>query len=300
MYGDAGAASTPDSDLLEQLTPEQQKVSFHHQPLWAKSLIVAAGPVANFILAIAVFTYFIFTVGLSSTQPIVGEIVPKSPAAAAGLQAGDLITQVDARSIKTFNDIPEALMTNLGTPVKLHVVRGKKEFDLTITPSTIDEKDVLGNNQKRPLIGIRSQKISYENVGLLAAVGAASERTYDMCVTSLHVLGQIITGKRSSRDLKGPLGIAKLSGVVTNQGGTMSETVHMILWFVALLSVNLGLVNLFPIPMLDGGHLAFYLIEGLRGRPVAERVQEYSFRLGVALICSLMALSLFNDVRQML
>ena len=300
MFGDAGAASTPDAELLEHLSPEQQRVSFHHQPLWAKSLIVAAGPVANFILAIVVFSYFIFTVGLSSTKPVVGELVPDSPAAAAGLKTGDRITKIDDRTIKTFNDIPDALMTNLGTPIQVHVVRDSKELDFTITPTTIEEKDALGNTQKRPLIGIRSQKITYENVGLLAAVGAATERTYDMCATSLHVLGQIVTGKRSSRDLKGPLGIAKLSGEVTNQGDSMSETARMILWFVALLSVNLGLVNLFPIPMLDGGHLAFYLIEGLRGRPVAERVQEYSFRFGVALIGGLMALSLFNDVRQML
>jgi regulator of sigma E protease len=256
--------------------------------------------VANFLLAIAVFTYLIFTVGISSTQPIVGELVPSSPAAASGLKAGDRITKINERAIKTFNDIPDALMTNLGTPVTLHVRRGDREFDLTITPSTIDEKDALGHVQKRPLIGIRSQKITYENVGLIAAIGAATERTYAMCVTSLHVLGQIITGERSSRDLKGPLGIAKLSGEVTQQGDSMSETLRMIIWFVALLSVNLGLVNLFPIPMLDGGHLAFYLIEGVRGRPMAERMQEYSLRVGMALVGGLMALSLVNDLRQML
>ena len=300
MFGDAGAASTPDAPLLAHLSADEKRVSFHHQPLWAKSLIVAAGPVANFLLAIAVFTYLIFTVGISSTQPIVGELMPSSPAAASGLKAGDRITKIDERAIKTFNDIPDALMTNLGTPVTLHVRRGDHEFDLTITPSTIDEKDALGHVQKRPLIGIRSQKITYENVGLIAALGAATERTYDMCVTSLHVLGQIITGKRSSRDLKGPLGIAKLSGEVTQQGDSMSETLRMIIWFVALLSVNLGLVNLFPIPMLDGGHLAFYLIEGVRGRPMAERMQEYSFRVGMALVGGLMALSLVNDLRQML
>ena len=300
MYGDAGAASTPDNALMSDMSDADKKRSFHHQPLWAKSLIVAAGPAANFILAIAVFTYFIFTVGLSSTQPVVGEIVPKSPAEMAGLQTGDRIIRIDTRTVKTFNDIPEALLTNLGTPVQLHIVRGEKTFDLTITPTTIEEKDALGNTQKRPLIGIRSQKITYENVGLLAAVAAATERTYDMCVTSLHVLGQMIAGKRSTDDLKGPLGIAKLSGDVTSQGDTTGQTLRMILWFVALLSVNLGLVNLFPIPMLDGGHLLFYCIEGLRGRPLAERVQEYSFRFGVALIGSLMALSLFNDVRQML
>jgi len=297
MFGDAGAASTPDAELLEHLSPEQQRVSFHHQPLWAKSLIVAAGPVANFILAIVVFSYFIFTVGLSSTKPIVGELVPDSPAAAAGLKTGDRITKIDDRTIKTFNDIPDALMTNLGTPIQVHVVRDSKELDFTITPTTIEEKDALGNTQKRPLIGIRSQKITYENVGLLAAVGAATERTYDMCVTSLHVLGQIITGKRSSRDLKGPLGIAKISGEATSQGDSTREALRTVLWIVAILSTNLGLVNLFPIPMLDGGHLIFYLAEFLRGKPIGDRIQEYSFKIGLAIIASLMIFSVFNDIR---
>jgi regulator of sigma E protease len=300
MFGDAGAASNPDDEKIAAMTSAEKKQSFHHQPLWAKALIVAAGPAANFLLAIAVFTYFIFTIGIASTQPVVGDVVTGSPAAQAGLKSGDRITKIDARNISTFNDIPDAIMTNLGTPVTVHVVRDAKAFELTITPSILEEKDALGNMQKRPLIGLRSQKITYENVGLFHAIIAATGRTYDMCVTSLHVLGQIITGERSATDLKGPIGIAKLSGEVTNQGESMSETLRMILWFIALLSVNLGLVNLFPIPMLDGGHLLFYAIEGLRGRPLAEKVQAFSFRIGVALIASLMAFSLFNDLRQIL
>jgi len=300
MFGDAGAASNPDTPALETMTAEEKKQSFHHKPLWAKALIVFAGPAANFLLAIAVFTYFIFTTGMSSTQPVVGDVLKGSPAAAAGLQSGDRIITVDSREISTFNDIPEAMMTNLGAPVALLITRGEKQFELTITPTTIEEKDVLGKPQKRHMIGIRSQKITYHDVGLAAAVMEATKRTYGMCATSLHVLGQMITGERSTRDLKGPIGIAELSGEVTRQGETTSETIHMILWFIALLSVNLGMVNLFPIPMLDGGHLAFYAIEALRGRPLAERVQEYSLRVGVALIGTLMAFSLFNDVRQML
>lgn len=298
MFGDSTAASTPDTEALHKMSAKEKKVSFHFKPLWAKAIIVAAGPVANFILAIAVFTYFIFTVGLNSTEPVVGSLIPKTPAVAAGLKAGDRIVSVDGEEMHTFNDIPAKLVTNLGKPVTLDVLRGEKHLTLKLTPILFEEKDALGNPQKRPLIGIRSQKITYKDVGLATALVAATERTYDMCATTLKVLGQIVTGNRGTEDLKGPIGIAKLSGEVTAQGETMSETVRMILWFIALLSVNLGLINLLPIPMLDGGHLAFYSVEALRGRPMAAKFQEYSFRLGFAIIACLMALSLFNDVKQ--
>lgn len=300
MFGDAGAASTPDGKNIKRMTAAQKKVSFHHKPLWKKGLIVAAGPISNFLLAIIVFTYFIFTTGLASTKPVVGQIMPHTPAAAAGLKSGDVVLKVDARVMKNFNDIPDAIMTNLGTPVTLTIERKGKQFEKTLTPTWYEDKDALGNPVKRPLLGIRSQQITYEDVGLFPALWIATEKTYDMCASSLKVLGQMITGKRSTEELKGPLGIAKLSGEVTQQGDTLGETARMILWFIALLSVNLGLVNLLPIPMLDGGHLAFYAIEGVRGRPMAEKFQEYGYRFGFIIIAGLMALSLFNDVKNIL
>lgn len=299
MYGDAGAASTGDNKKLKRMTAAQKKISFHHKPLWAKAAVVAAGPIANFLLAILVFTYFIFTVGLTSTQPVIGSVIKDSPAAHAGLRAGDRILKVDNKRIKTFNDIPAAIITNLGTPVELTIVRHGKEFTKTITPKEIEEKDVVGNSVKRPLIGFRSQKVTYEDVGLAQSLWTATVKTYDMCATSLKVLGQMIDGDRSVEELKGPIGIAKLSGDVTKQGEDLKDTVQMFLWFVALLSVNLGMVNLFPIPMLDGGHLLFYCIEAVQGRPLAEKFQEYSFRFGFLLIAGLMALTLLNDVRQL-
>ena len=299
MFGDSGAASTPDFGSLDAMTPEEKRQSFHFRPLWAKALIVAAGPVANFILAIAVFTYFIFTVGLSSTEPVVGELMPNTPAVSAGLKPGDRITEVDGKHIGTFDDIVSAVMINLGKPVALSIERGTEHLTLSLTPMEYEEKDVLGHVVKHPLIGIRSQKLTYENVDLPTALSAAISRTYGMCLTTVHVMGQMISGERSTKDLKGPLGIAKLSGEITSHGETMSETLRTILWFVALLSVNLGFVNLLPIPMLDGGHLAFYCIEALRGRPMAARFQDYSYRVGLAIVASLMALSLFNDVRHL-
>jgi len=299
MFGDAGAASTADVDKIEAMNEADRKVSFHFQALWKKALIVAAGPMANFLLTIAVFTFFIFTTGLASTKPVVGDVLKDSPAAEAGLQKGDLILTLDGKKMRRFDDISSAMATSLGEPVTLEVKREGSIFSLVITPRIFEEKDMLGNPVKRPIIGISSQKITYHEVGIGTALLEAIKRTYGLCVASLKVLGQMISGERSAEDLKGPLGIAKLSGEATQQGETLSETLRTVLWFIALLSANLGLINLFPIPLLDGGHLAFYAVEAVRGRPMAERFQEMGYRVGIVFIATLMVFTLFNDLRQL-
>lgn len=300
MYGDASAASNADNSALERMTKEQQRVSFHFQPLFKKAIIVAAGPLANFILSIAIFTYFIFTVGITSTKPVIGSVMPDSPAYAAGLKADDQILSIDGKKITHFRDIATEIALNIGAPVSLLVKRGNSEFPLTLTPMTFDDTDAFGNAIKRPVIGIKSKTLVFKEVGLPMALWHATTQTYEMCETSIRVIGQMIRGDRSAEELKGPLGIAKLSGDATSAGETTKDAARTILWFIAMLSVNLGFVNLFPIPMLDGGHLLFYVIEGMRGRPLAEKVQEYSFRLGFALLSCLMAFTIFNDVRQLL
>lgn len=299
MFGDAGAASTADVDKIEAMNEAERKVSFHFQALWKKALIVAAGPMANFLLTIAVFTFFIFTTGLTSTEPVVGNVLKDSPAAEAGLQKGDRILTLDGRKMRRFDDISSAMVTSVGAPVTLEVKREGKVFSRVITPRVIEETDMLGNPVSRPIIGISSEQIVFQDVGLATALAEAVRRTYGLCVASLKVLGQMVTGERSVGELKGPVGIAKLSGDATQQGETLSETVRTVLWFIALLSANLGLINLFPIPMLDGGHLAFYAVEAVRGRPMAERFQEFGYRVGVVFIVTLMAFTLFNDLRQL-
>lgn len=298
MFGDASAASTPDKAAMQAMSTAERKQSLHHQPLLAKAFIVAAGPAANFLLTIAVLTYFLYTVGITSTQPIVGEVMKDTPAAAAGLKPGDRIAAIDGKKMRSFNDIPEALVTNLYTPVTLTVERGEKTLSLTITPIEFAEKDVTGNLAKRPLIGIRSQKMTRENVNFPSAVWLATEKTYDICATNLRALGQIIAGDRSATNLTGTLGIAKLSGDITQQGDSTRETLMTMLWFIAMISAGIGLVNLFPLPMLDGGHLMFYAIEGIMRRPLPERFTEYSYRVGFAIVMMLMVFTLFNDARK--
>lgn len=300
MFGDQGAASTPDDDKLDHMSEDEKNKSFHFKALWQKALIVVAGPAANFILTISILTYFLYTTGISSTEPIIGEIIDDTPAQEAGLKEGDRIVRVDGEEVEVFGDIPNLIATNLGTPVLLDIVRDGEDLSLTITPISYDDKDALGNPVKRPLIGFRSQKLTVTDVSFPEAIWQATGRTYDLCAMSLRFLGQMVTGQRSADDLKGPVGIAKLSGQVTQSGDSISETVRMILWFIAMLSANLGLINLFPIPMLDGGHLMYYGLEAVSGKPVAKKFQEFGFRIGFLLIASLMVFTLYNDIRQIL
>lgn len=293
MFGDASAASTEDSDAIDNMSDADKARTFHHKPLYKKAAIVAAGPLFNFLLTISVFTYFIMTTGLPSAEPIVGQIMPDSPAQSAGLQSGDRITQINDDKVSSFNDIPYLIATNLGTPVTLHVERGDKKMNVVLTPKEVEDDDGLGNKMKHPLIGIKSVEIKYHDVGLVHALGESTRRTYMMCTSTLKVMGQIITGKRGASDLKGPIGIAQLSGQATQ------KDFHTTLWLIALLSVNLGLVNLFPIPLLDGGHLAYYAAEALRGRPLAQKVQEWGFRVGFAMLAMLMAFTVLNDVKRL-
>ena len=220
--------------------------------------------------------------------------MPDSPALASGLKAGDHVLKINEDSVSNFGDIPYLISTNLGTPVTLHILRGEKEMTLTMTPKEVEDDDGLGNKVKHPVIGIKSVDIKYTDVGLLKALDESVHRTYMICASTLKVIGQMATGKRDASGLKGPVGIAQLSGQATE------KDFHTTLWLIAMLSANLGLVNLFPIPMLDGGHLAYYAAETFRGRPLAQKVQEWGFRVGFAILAMLMAFTLINDLRKLL
>lgn len=295
MLGDANAASTPDAAQNAVMTEEEKAHAFHYKPLWKKALIVAAGPLFNFLLTVVVLTGLVYTNGIPTMPPVVGEIVKGSAAEESGLEPGDVILSVDKNLVRDFNDIPRLLATNLGTPVLLEIQRQQDIFTLTITPKMQTAKDAFGNDISRPLIGIQSQPYAqdYEpqQLSLSASFMEGVKRTYLICDTTLQAVGQILVGERSANELQGPIGIAKLSGQATQMN------LSTIFWFIAMLSANLGLINLFPIPLLDGGHLLYYTIEAATGRPLAEKIQEYGFRLGFALVASLMAFTLINDLR---
>lgn len=293
MYGDASEASTP-LEEIEHLSEEEKQKTFHYKPLYKKAAIVAAGPLANFVLTIVILTVLILTHGLDSTEPIAREVAKGKPAEAAGIKPEDRILTIEGQKVSFFSDISRILITNIGTPVKIQIDRGGKIINVTLTPAMEKDTDPFGNDYMRPIIGITS-KMNFHNVTLPQAIAGATYKTYELCDTTLRVIGQIISGERAAKDIiKGPLGMAKLSGQAAEKGID-----HMVL-LMALISSNLGLVNLFPIPMLDGGYLLFYAIEVVWGKPPGKRFQEYGMRIGMALIVMLMTFAILNDTRNWL
>jgi regulator of sigma E protease len=220
-------------------------------------------------------------------------VLPGSAAAAAGIKQGDVITSLDHRAVASFEDVVQIVLLNTGTPIDVVVRRDGSEQTLRVTPEMVDRKDRFGNHHRFGQLGIRAtEQPVFTRLNPARAVWEACRQTWSVVATTLDGVGQMITGARTTEDLGGPLKIAKMSGEVA-QGGLIS-----LINFMALLSVNLGLINLFPIPVLDGGHLLFYAAEAVLGRPLGPRAQEYGFRIGLALVLTLMVFATWNDLVQ--
>ncbi len=289
FFGDADAASTPGSELPE-MTEAEKAVSFHHKRLGQRAAIVAAGPIANFLFAIVVFAILYIFVGQPFTPPEIGGVVPGSAAERADLRAGDRVVSIDGATIERFEDIQRIVQLNLDRPLTMVVRRDGRDVTVTAAPTVTEETDRLGNRVRLARLGIRGGGMEFVQHGPGEALVRATQETYIQSVATLKALGQIIVGHRSSDELGGPIRIAQMSGEVA-QGGVGS-----LLAFLAILSINLGLINLFPVPLLDGGHLLFYAFEAIRGRPLGERAQEYGFRVGMVLVFSLMIFATWNDL----
>jgi regulator of sigma E protease len=293
FFGDSDATSTTqDADAAEEMTEAEKSVSFHHKRLGQRFSIVAAGPLANFLFAIVVFAGFFMVFGQPRSLPVVGEVMSGSAAEESGLLPGDLILSIDGKSVAHFQDVQRLVPLSNGEPMDVMVRRDGAERSLTVTPHMVDLDDGLGNTVKVARIGIQVSLSpdDMRRLGPMDAIGAAVSQTWSLSADTLTYLGQMISGDRSTDELGGPVRIARFSGKAAERG------LADIVMFVALLSVNLGLINLFPIPMLDGGHLMFYTLEALRGRPLTARVQEYGFRIGLALVLALMVFATWNDL----
>lgn len=293
MFGDADPASNPDADKLDAMTEAQKTEAFHYKPLPQKAAIVVAGPLFNFVFAIIVLTGFFTFVGYLQTLPVVGEFMPDSAAQQAGLQVGDRFIEIEGRTTRTFGDIQSVVRLHPGIPVEAKIQRGEEILDITITPKVHEIKDVLGETVRIGLIGVSSKDVVYEKLPFDQAFIQSFRSTYQICADTLRAMKQMVTGQRGLEELGGPIRIAQYSGESARQGW------QTMLWFMAMLSINLGLINLFPIPMLDGGHLAFYLLEAVRGRPMAVKIQEYSLRFGFALLVTLMVFVTVNDIMRL-
>ncbi|WP_138380127.1 RIP metalloprotease RseP [Luteithermobacter gelatinilyticus] len=290
FFGDASAASTPDGSL-PHMSEEERKVAFHYKSLPQRAAIVFAGPFANLLLAVLILASFYITFGQIYTPPIVDEVVPGSPAEQAGLQPNDRIVSVDGVAVESFNDIKTRIMLNLEEPVSLEIDRGGRLIEVSLTPRLEEVDDGYGNIQRVALIGVRSVgRSEIRELSVPAAFWAGVERTWDIIQMSFRGLGQILFGDRSAKELGGPIKIAQVVSQSAEQG------IFSYISIIAMISINLGIINLLPIPMLDGGHLLFYGFEAALGRKLSEKTQELGFRIGLILILGLMVFATLNDI----
>ncbi|MET0250627.1 MAG: RIP metalloprotease RseP, partial [Novosphingobium sp.] len=287
--GDMNPASVPDADWL-QLPAAEREQCFQAKPLWQRALIVLAGPFSNFLFAILILAAFLVAYGQLVASPTIGVVEPRSVAAVAGLRSGDKIVSVNGSAVAEFGDIARLVAPHPGERLRITLVRDGTPQALEATAARKVERDRFGNEFARGYLGIGPAAAEVREVGVGRAVVLAVRQTRDMIGMMVTGIGQIITGRRSVDELGGPLKIAKFSGEQLSLGWRAFIT------FTAFISINLGFINLLPIPVLDGGHLAFYAAEAIRRRPVSRRSQDWAFRTGVAFVLVLMVLVTINDV----
>ena len=290
FFGDAGFASDRDTALDQKMSDAEREISFHHKGLAQKIAIVSAGPIANFVLAIAILTSIFVMYGRPYTPPVIGAVLEDSAAAAAGLQVGATIVKINQTRTDRFEEIRDIVIFRPEQTLDLLVIRDGAEINLRATPRLSEFTDNLGNVHQIGLLGISVGSQEYQQLMIGPALIAAMGETYAWIERTLLGLGQIISGTRSAQELGGPILIAQMAGDQAANGPLSFFN------FIFILSVTLGLINLFPIPVLDGGHLLFYALEAIRGRPLGERAQEYAYFLGLTFIVSLMIFTVVNDL----
>lgn len=287
--GDMNPASQPNPEWLA-LPAEERAQTFQAKPLWQRAIIVAAGPAINFALAILILAGFAYAYGESKTPPVIGLVAEQSAAASAGLQIGDRITAIGGRSVETFDDLATYARIRPQERVRVDYIRADTPATTDMLIGMVRERDRFGNEFELGRIGIGPAQPIRVPVSLIAAPLIGIERTGAIVGMMVDTIGQIVTGRRSIDELGGPLRIAQVSGQQMSLG--MVEFVGLI----ALISINLGFINLLPVPMLDGGHLLFYAIEAVRRRPVRPEVFEWAFRGGLVALLALMFFVTVNDL----
>jgi regulator of sigma E protease len=291
--GDADATSRPDVEVAANMTAEQRKGALQFKPLHQRAWVAASGPLANFLLAIVLLTGLLLYAGHTIVTPVIGEITPGSPAAAAGIKAGDIVTKVDDTVITDFQQLPEIISVSGGASLAIGVRRAGRDMTIQIVPRLMKTRDLLGNSTSQVVIGVRPDPHAparHESYGLVGAFSAACTETWNIAKGTILGIAQMIRGHASADQLSGPVGIAKMTRQVADFGFLA------LLNLAAILSVSIGLANLFPIPLLDGGHLLYYACEAVLGRPLGARAQDVGFRLGLVLVLGLMLLTTWNDL----
>ena len=296
FFGDDSEASTPSSKSLAVMTEEERNNSFHHKKVGARAAIVAAGPIANFILAIVIFAALFTFFGKPSTTARVDSVQEGSAAQAAGFQPGDIVTAIDGATIDSFTAMQRIVAGEAGRAHSFTVKRGDSALVLSATPELKEITDNFGNVHRMGVLGIQRTNapgdVMTERVDPVTALWLGVKETWFFIDQTLSYIGNVFTGRASPDQIGGPIRIAQISGQVATLG--LAPLIHL----AGMLSVSIGLLNLFPVPLLDGGHLLFYAAEVVRGRPLSDRSQEYGFRVGLALVLMLMVFAFYNDVHQ--
>ena len=298
FFGDRNVYSQADhKEILEKYSEEDQKKLFTLKPLYQRSLIVFGGPLANFLLALVIFFSIYTFVGKDFTPAVINEVQKDSPAMAGGLKQNDVILEIDGNKVESIMDVSKFITMSTDEIIDFKVKRSYDELILKVKPNIVPGEDNLGNKLNKRIVGIKlgayNNEINHVRLGPAKAIYHAAHEVYFVGISSLKYIGAMIFGKADTSQLGGPIRIAKISGQVAEFG------VLAFISMMAYISISLGLVNLFPIPMLDGGHLMFYAFEKVLGRPLSQKTQEGFFRIGIFLLISLMFFTTFNDLKDL-
>ena len=298
FFGDRNVFSQADQEkIVNKYSLEDQKKLFVLKPLYQRTIIVAAGPFANFLLAVAIFLSIYMFVGKDFTPAMINEVQNESPAQVAGLKKNDVILEIDGNKVKSILDVSKLIMMSTSEFIDFKVSRFENELILKVKPNVVEAEDNMGNKVKKRMVGIKlspfNNEINHVKLGPAKALYYSLSEVYFVSISSLKYLGSIISGSGDSSQLGGPIRIAKITGQVAEFGFIP------FLSMMAYISISLGLINLFPIPLLDGGHLMFYGFEKILGRPLSQKTQEGFFRIGMFLLLFLMFFATFNDLKDL-
>jgi len=339
FFGDAGPASNASDEVASEqadrgsqvgttqfprpgeeaevgrgMTPEEKAVCFHFKPLWRRAAIVAAGPLANFLLAIVIFWALLVFLGRNYTDATIGEVLPESAAAEAGFKPGDRVTAIDGKSIKEFNDIRYIVILSSGDELTFDIDRDGAQIQLLATPRRSESEDAFGNKTRVGLLGVRPDVNGrkFERVGAIKAVGQAADQVWNILSTTVKFISRLVVGKEDTTQLGGPIKMAKYAGQSALSGFDESSysnppsfltklkvSLANFINLAAVVSVSIGFLNLLPVPVLDGGHLMYYGYEAAAGKPLGAKAQSVGFKVGLVMLASLMIFVTWNDINSL-